>query len=91
MTDYHSAAVKTGTVSAQRVRAALFAGLFTVPYAAVLFWFQVIDVYHRHFSEIGWLVLAYNACRLHLLLLSVLDRGSRGRRTVTSGGEKRIS
>ena len=67
MTEYDSAAVKTGTVSAQRVRAALFAGLFIVPYAVVLFWFQVIDVYHRHFSEIGWLVLGYNACRLIFL------------------------
>jgi hypothetical protein len=64
VTEYDSAAVKTGTVSVQRVRAALFAGLFTVPYAAVLFWFQVIDIYHRHFSETGWLVFGYNACRL---------------------------
>jgi len=37
--------------------------LFAAPYAALLFWFHGVDAYHRHFSESGLIVLAYNCCR----------------------------
>jgi hypothetical protein len=38
--------------------------LFTAPYVLVLLWFRGVDVYHRHFSEPGLIVLAYNSFRV---------------------------
>jgi hypothetical protein len=61
VTEYDSAAVRNRTGS---IRTALFAGLFAVPYVALLFWFHDVDVYHKHFSATGLLIFAYNACRL---------------------------
>jgi hypothetical protein len=64
VTEFDSAPVKAGITSAERVRTTLSAVLFAVPYTVLLFWFHVVDVYHKHFSETGWLVLGYNAFRL---------------------------
>ena len=38
--------------------------LFVLPYIAVLTWFHWVDVYHKHFSERGPIVVAYNGFRL---------------------------
>ena len=38
--------------------------LFTTGYACVLLWFYGVDVYHKHFSETGPLVLAHNFFRV---------------------------
>jgi hypothetical protein len=38
--------------------------LFAAPFVALLLWFHYVDVYHRHFSETGWIVGAYNAFRI---------------------------
>jgi hypothetical protein len=37
---------------------------FALPYVALLFWFHEVDVYHRHFSESGVIVVAYNCFRV---------------------------
>jgi hypothetical protein len=37
--------------------------IFCLPYVALLFWFHYTDVYHRHFSEGGAIVLANNCLR----------------------------
>jgi hypothetical protein len=38
--------------------------LFALPYALLLAWFHGVDVYHRHFSTPGFIVLVYNGLRL---------------------------
>jgi hypothetical protein len=37
---------------------------FALPYVALLIWFHEVDVYHRHFSESGIIVFAYNCFRV---------------------------
>ena len=37
---------------------------FALPYIALLIWFHEVDVYHRHFSEPGLIVVAYNCFRV---------------------------
>jgi hypothetical protein len=37
---------------------------FALPYIALLIWFHEVDVYHRHFSEPGLIVVAYNLFRI---------------------------
>jgi hypothetical protein len=38
--------------------------VFALPYVALLFWFHEVDVYHRHFSEAGIIVVGYNCFRI---------------------------
>lgn len=38
--------------------------VFVLPYLALLIWFRRVDVYHRHFSERGLIVVVYNGFRL---------------------------
>jgi hypothetical protein len=38
--------------------------LFALPYVALLAWFKWVDVYHRHFSQSGFIVIIYNALRV---------------------------
>jgi hypothetical protein len=38
--------------------------LFALPYMLLLVWFHGVDVYHRHFSQLGLIVFAYNCFRL---------------------------
>jgi hypothetical protein len=37
---------------------------FMLPYVALLAWFREVDVYHRHFAEPGFIVVAYNCFRV---------------------------
>jgi hypothetical protein len=37
---------------------------FSLPYVALLIWFQEVDVYHQHFSDSGIIVFAYNCFRV---------------------------
>jgi hypothetical protein len=64
MTARKSLAADPGTTLPRNWGRAVPAVLFAVPYVAALFWFHDVDVYHRHFSESGWIVGAYNAFRL---------------------------
>jgi len=38
--------------------------VFALPYVLLLVWFHGVDVYHRHFSQPGLIVLVYNCCRV---------------------------
>jgi hypothetical protein len=57
-------AATPGSAPTRNWRYVASAALFLIPYVALLFWFKDVDVYHRHFSESGWIVGAYNAFRL---------------------------
>jgi hypothetical protein len=64
VTEYDGTVARNGTGPTRKPITALSAGLFTVPYIALLFWLHDVDVYHQHFSATGPLIFAYNACRL---------------------------
>jgi hypothetical protein len=55
---YHSNSATTAKL--KHCAAAL---IFCFPYLVFLFWFQYTDVYHRHFSDSGAIVLLYNCFR----------------------------
>ena len=38
--------------------------VFVAGYAAILFWFKDVDIYHKEFTATGVLVAIYNVCRI---------------------------
>ena len=53
----------SNSTTAAKLKYCTAALIFCFPYVAFLFWFHYTDVYHRHFSESGAIVLLYNCFR----------------------------